>query len=62
MLALSLAGCGTPLPPSAQNCPALPPMPFVATQTPPVSYSASAKTDIQNWQKRLTDSIATGKH
>lgn len=58
---LLLAGCATPLPPSAVSCPQLPPKPVARQQMPPLSYSASARIDTEQWRKRLTDTQATSE-
>lgn len=61
-LTVLLSACGTSLPTTSADCPNLPSRPSVATQTPPVSYSHSAASDIQRWQSRLTESIQTGRN
>lgn len=60
-LAVLLTGCATSLPTPAVESPSLPTKPSVATQTPSVSYSESARQRIETWQNRLTESIATDK-
>lgn len=58
-LALLCTGCAAAPSVSALRCPALPSPPPLALQPPQPSYSASAQTDIQRWQKALTDTLAT---
>lgn len=58
-LAALLTACGTTLPNSAGNSPALPPRPAVSERMPSQTYSASAQQDIQNWRKRLTGTPVT---
>lgn len=59
---LLLAGCATPLPPSVASSPQLPPKPAARQPMPPLPYSASARIDIERWQRQLTDTQATSKH
>ena len=59
---LLLVGCATPLPPSVGNCPRPPQIPAARQPTPPLPYSASARIDIEKWQKRLTAMPATSEH
>lgn len=58
---LLLVGCATPLPPSVVSCPRPPQIPAARQPTPPLPYSASARIDISEWQKRLTDTQATSE-
>ena len=54
MLALSLAGCATPsMPSSVQHKNPSPPPTTLSEQ--PQSYLESARNDISQWQKRLTE-------
>jgi hypothetical protein len=55
LLAALLPSCGTTLPNSGGNFPALPPQPVISEPMPLQTYSASAQRDIQSWRKRLTD-------
>lgn len=58
-LALSLTACATKTPVSEAACPALPPLPSVATPMPQQTYSISAAEAIKAWRKKLMDSLAT---
>lgn len=58
---LLLAACATPSPPAATSCPKLPAPPAVRQPVPPLPYSASARIDINWWQKQLTATPATSK-
>lgn len=58
---LLLAGCATQSTPSVVDCPQPPQMPVSRQQAPALPYSASARIDIEQWQKRLTDVSPTGK-
>ena len=53
LLALSLTGCATTLPPPSA-CPTLPAPPAVSSPIPPESYSATAHWHISTWRSRLT--------
>lgn len=55
LLALSLTGCATPSTPSAPSSPTLPPPPSLSQPIPQQSYSERARTNIEAWQRRLTD-------
>lgn len=48
-------------PPSAPvlTCPVIPLPPPLALQAPQPSYSRSAQTDIEAWQRALTDTLPT---
>lgn len=54
LLALSLTGCATTLPPQTV-CPTLPAPPAVSGQIPPEPYLATAHRHISNWRSGLTN-------
>ena len=54
-LALSLPGCATRSPEPVIVSAPLPKPPSVSTQQPPQAYSDRAKTNIEQWLKKLTD-------
>lgn len=58
---LLLAACATPSPICADASPQIPSMPAVRQPTPPLPYSASARIDIERWQKQLTGTDLTSK-
>jgi len=51
--AVLLTACATASTPSAPICPAIPSPPQLRQPIPQQSYSDSARTDIETWQKRL---------
>ena len=53
-LAASATACASNCPMPSSELPALPPPPLQSTQQPPVSYSLSAETKLQNWRQKLT--------
>lgn len=59
---LLLSGCGLlsthSVPPSLENCPVIPPAPPLMQPLPSQSYLESARINIEEWLKRLTDTPA----
>lgn len=58
VLAGLLTGCATPSAPS-DFTPKNPSMPAPSASQPQQTYSSRAQADIQIWQKKLTDTLAT---
>ena len=58
-LVLLLAGCATRLPPSVVESPSLPKRPELTQPLPSETYSSRAQSDIEGWQKKLTDTLPT---
>jgi hypothetical protein len=59
LLASLLVGCATTSPPSVVEPPKIPNRPELSQQLPSTTYSSSARTDIEAWRKRLTDTSPT---
>lgn len=57
--ALLLSACATPLRVSSESCPEPPPKPSATQGTPPLPYSASARINIEKWQKQLMGTLQT---
>ena len=57
--AVLLTGCATPSTPSAPICPAIPSPPQLRQPIPQQSYSESARTNIEAWQRRLIGTLRT---
>jgi len=51
--------CAAPQTVPVLSCPVIPQPPPLALQPPPLTYSRSAQTDIEAWQRALTSTLAT---
>ena len=60
--ALSLTACASnpQMPPA--DLPALPPPPSLSTPLPSTPYTTTAARHMENWQKRLQDTLLMWKH
>ncbi|MEG0922871.1 MAG: hypothetical protein RSD57_17380, partial [Comamonas sp.] len=56
---LLLAACATSSPPSVVDSPKLPARPELTQPLSSQSYSSVARSNIESWQKQLTDTPAT---
>lgn len=59
VLALSLTGCATSLPPVAVECPTNLPPPALSEPIPQQTYSARVQQKLKNWHQSLTGSTPT---